>query len=144
MIIQSAKPKDIPSILIIEHLSFSHPWTEQHFLYELNQNPFSFVFVALEGNTIIGYIDFWITFETGQINNVAVHPKLRNKGIGRLLIKDALGRMEQGGCERITLEVRVSNIPAIRLYESFGFKILLTKEKYYEDQEDAFFMEKIL
>jgi [ribosomal protein S18]-alanine N-acetyltransferase len=144
MIIQSAKPKDIPSILIIEHLSFSHPWTEQHFLYELNQNPFSFVFVALEGNTIIGYIDFWITFETGQINNVAVHPKLRNKGIGRLLIKDALRRMEQGGCERITLEVRVSNIPAIRLYESFGFKILLTKEKYYEDQEDAFFMEKIL
>jgi ribosomal-protein-alanine N-acetyltransferase len=144
MIIQSAQPKDIPSIQIIEHLSFSHPWTEQHFLYELTQNPYAFVFVAREGDIILGYIDFWITFETGQINNVAVHPQLRQKGIGRLLIQDAIGRMQQGGCERITLEVRVRNRSAIQLYESFGFKILLTKQKYYEDQEDAFFMEKIL
>ncbi len=144
MIIQPAHQNDIPSILVIEQLSFSHPWTKQHFLYEIEQNPFAFMFVAREGDHILGYIDFWITFETGQVNNVAVHPQLRKKGIGRLLIADAMNRMHRGGCQRVTLEVRVSNASAIRLYESFGFKTLLTKEKYYEDQEDALFMEKVL
>jgi [ribosomal protein S18]-alanine N-acetyltransferase len=144
MNLRKATIHDLPSILAIEKSSYTDPWTEDHFKYELLENPFASFFVAEEKKIIVGYIDLWKTFEIGQINNLAVVLPLRGKGIGRMLIVEAMNYLLKTGCTHITLEVRVSNAIAIRLYTSLGFKILLTKPQYYQDGEDAFFMQCVL
>jgi ribosomal-protein-alanine N-acetyltransferase len=144
MIIRPATDMDLSAIIAIENVSFDAPWTLDHFRYELHQNPFSFVFVAVEEDQLLGYIDWWITFEIGQVNNLAVHPNLRGKGIGNLLLRDALTRFNEAQCERVVLEVRVSNFEAISLYERVGFKKRHVKEHYYENGEDAWAMELVL
>jgi ribosomal-protein-alanine N-acetyltransferase len=71
-----------------------------------------------------------------------VIPTLKRKGIGQILLLDALKRIEAEGCIQITLEVRISNVAAQTLYHKHGFHILLTKPNYYADGEDAYLMEK--
>lgn len=144
MIIRPVTKKDLPAILEIEKASFSSPWHEDHFLYELQKNPYAFVFAAIEENVLIGYVDWWHTFEVGQLNNLAVHPALRGKGIGKMLLIDTLNRMKQAGCQRCVLEVRVHNEVAIHLYEQHGFKKTHMKKQYYENGEDAWAMECII
>jgi [ribosomal protein S18]-alanine N-acetyltransferase len=142
MIIRPATLLDLPTLLAIEKVAFPSPWTEEHFRYELEKNPYAFVMVAMINDQIVGYLDFWITFQQAQINNLAVLPSLKRKGIGQILLKDALTRIESAYCQQVTLEVRVSNLPAQTLYLKHGFKILLTKPHYYADGEDAYLMEK--
>jgi ribosomal-protein-alanine N-acetyltransferase len=144
MIIRPANVNDIKSMLQIEQAVFPSPWTDKHFLYELKDNPYAFVMVAEANDMVIGYVDFWITFQQAQINNLAVHPQLQRKKIGTTLFQDALQRIQSAGCDRITLEVRVSNVAAQRLYRRDGFKMILTKKGYYDNGEDAFLMEKVL
>lgn len=144
MRIRPAHVEDLTMIQKIENLSFSSPWTDTHFRYELNENPYASLLVAEAEGHIIGYIDFWITFQQAQINNLAVIPTLRQQGIGHLILTDAIERIQQSGCESITLEVRVSNQIAQKLYAKFGFKVLIKKPHYYADGEDALFMEKRL
>lgn len=144
MTIRPATQADLPMILNIEKLSFASPWTEAHFQYELQENPYAYVLVAKAEGHLVGYIDFWITFQQAQINNLAVAPTLRQHGIGKMILLDAMDRIKKANCESITLEVRVSNHIAQQLYRKQGFQILLTKPKYYADGEDAYLMEKRL
>lgn len=144
MIIRPATKDDLPAILRIESVTFDAPWTKAHFLYELEKNPFSFLFVAVEEGHLVGYVDWWKTFEVGQLNNLAVAGPLRGKGIGRILLKDTLQRMKEAGCETAMLEVRVSNKAAIALYQSEGFQNSHRKPHYYENGEDAWAMIKTL
>jgi ribosomal-protein-alanine N-acetyltransferase len=144
MTIRPATVNDIKFMLQIEQAVFPSPWTNKHFLYELKENPYAFVMVAEVNQIVVGYIDFWITFQQAQINNLAVHPQLQRKKIGSTLLQDALQRIQSAGCDRITLEVRVSNLAAQRLYQRDGFKMILTKKGYYDNGEDAFLMEKVL
>jgi ribosomal-protein-alanine N-acetyltransferase len=144
MIIRPATVNDMKSMLQIEQAVFPSPWTDKHFLYELKENPYAFVMVAEVNQIVVGYVDFWITFQQAQINNLAVHPQLQRKKIGTTLLQDALQRIQSAGCDRITLEVSVSNVAAQRLYRRDGFKMILTKKGYYDNGEDAFLMEKVL
>ncbi len=142
MKIRPATLQDLSTMLKIETVSFLSPWTETHFMYELKENPYAYVFVAEAEGYVVGYIDFWITFQQAQINNLAVLPTLRKQGIGNVILMDALERIKHAGCESITLEVRVSNLIAQKLYEKHGFKKLIKKTRYYADGEDAWLMEK--
>jgi ribosomal-protein-alanine N-acetyltransferase len=142
MIIRPATMLDLPILLAIERLAYASPWTEEHFRYELEKNPYASVMVAVIDDKVIGYLDFWITFQQAQINNLAVIPSLKRKGIGQILLLDGLKRIEAEGCIQITLEVRISNVAAQTLYQKHGFKTLLTKPQYYADGEDAYLMEK--
>jgi ribosomal-protein-alanine N-acetyltransferase len=144
MKIRPATSQDLDVILQIENDTFDSPWTREHFLYELNENPFSFLFIAEENGYIVGYVDWWKTFEVGQLNNLAVVRPLRGKGIGRTLLSDTLRRMKEAGCERSILEVRVSNQTAIGLYTSMGYSKSHLKKQYYENGEDAWSMIKEL
>lgn len=142
MIIRPMKLSDMPKVLDIENVSFLAPWTESQFLYELQENPFSSVFVAEEQGHILGFIDFWITFDSGCINQIAVIPALRQKGIASILLEDALKRLSEQGVKTVTLEVRTHNQKAIKLYEKFGFIVKLVKKAYYDNGDDALYMEK--
>lgn len=142
MIIRPMKISDMPKVLDIECVSFLAPWNESQFLYELKENPFCSIFVAEEKGHILGFIDFWITFDSGCINQIAVIPALRQKGIASILMEDALKRLAGQGVRSVTLEVRTKNAAAIKLYEKFGFSGKLIKKAYYDNGDDALYMEK--
>ena len=79
--------------------------------------------------------------DEGHITNVAVRPEFRRKGFARKLLQDLIDHARTSGIKSLTLEVRVSNLPAIRLYESFGFKVEGRRKQYYADnREDALIM----
>jgi ribosomal-protein-alanine N-acetyltransferase len=144
MIVRPMELKDLDAVLALERDSFHEPWTEQHFRYELNENPYGFTFIAEQEGIILGFINFWIMFEQATINQIAVVPKFRHKGIGATLIIDALGRMKKAGVSQINLEVRVSNKIAQDFHQKFEFKEALKKSRYYHDGEDALLMVRAL
>lgn len=87
---------------------------------------------------VIGYGGLWHIMEEGHITNIAIDPAHRNKGYGKFLMKAIMAESSRLGIDYMTLEVRVSNLPAIKLYESLGFISSGIRPKYYSDnQEDA-------
>lgn len=134
---------DIDQVLMIEQDSFSHPWRGEHFLNELS-SPHSFPAVALLNGHICGYICLMSLFEESQILDIAVVRKQRGKGVATLLLKHAVAVATEHKAEVMLLEVRASNMDAIKLYQRFGFFITGKRANYYENSEDALLMEKLL
>ena len=88
-----------------------------------------------------GYIGLWRILDEGPITNIAIDPEYRGRKLGSTLFKYAIDEMKSAGTNSFTLEVRESNRVAIRLYESFGFKMAGRRKNYYQDnQEDALLM----
>ncbi|MCH5172211.1 MAG: ribosomal protein S18-alanine N-acetyltransferase [Erysipelotrichales bacterium] len=142
MLIRPMKEEDLDKVLAIENTSFISPWNKEQFLYELNENPYAVLMVADYEGIICGFIDFWITFDVAQLNQIAVHEALRRKGIGEVLLKDMINRVSDQEVTKITLEVRTHNEKAISLYKKHGFKEELIKKHYYDNGDDAIFMIK--
>ncbi|MCF0116708.1 MAG: ribosomal protein S18-alanine N-acetyltransferase [Bacilli bacterium] len=142
MIIRSMEEKDLAAVLDINAISFISPWTQQQFLYEMKENEFAHLFVADYDGIVIGYIDFWITFDSGCINHIAVLPNLKRRGVGTILLTDAIARMTNAGVSNITLEVRHHNESAINFYKRHGFKEVCVKKSYYDNGDDAIYMMK--
>jgi len=134
---------DLDEVLAIEHASFPSPWKREHFLQEIHSH-LSFPFVAVCEGSVIGYVCLMSLFEEAQIMDIAVAPEHRAKGVGRMLLEQAIAVAREKGAERLVLEVRQSNVPAIRLYEYFGFVEYFVRKGYYEGKEDALLMEKAL
>ncbi len=125
----------IRSVSELETLCFSDPWSADALAEELN-NPCARFLVALENDTVVGYLGCHHIADEGFIANVAVHPAHRRQGIGRKLVAAAI---EQGHTlSRLTLEVRESNAAAITLYRSLGFIKDGTRPRFYtHPTEDA-------
>ena len=136
------KEEDLDEILEIEEENFLLPYQKKDFLYELNNNPFSNFYVVKEDGDIKGYIIFWITFDSSTLCKIAVKNGEKNKGFAGFLLKNAEFLLKNNDVEFMTLEVRVSNYKAINFYKKHGFSTILTKEKYYENGEDAYYMMK--
>ena len=135
--------EDIEQIVLIENELYTKPWKRKDFEYELNDNPFAFYLKMVnESQEIMGYIGFWIKFEQAEITKVSIAKKFQGYKLSKLLMADAEKRIRLAGCENITLEVRTSNVKAIHLYQSFGYQIVTTRVKYYENGEDAYLMLK--
>lgn len=141
MRIRPMTEQDLEKVLQIENESFISPWNLEQFQYELKENPYAILLVADYEGVICGFIDFWVTFDVAQLNQIAVLPSLRKKGIGTVLLQDMLNRVEPL-VNKITLEVRIHNENARKLYEKFGFKEELVKKSYYDNGDDAIFMIK--
>ena len=130
--------EDLPRILEMEKLLFPEsPWPEYEFIYELESNPFSTLLVYEEDSKVLGYIDWWITYEQAQLANIAVDQAAWGRGIGSTLMNVCINDAVKNGCEVISLEVRVSNARAIALYEKYGFIKAAVRKNYYENGEDA-------
>lgn len=118
------------------------PWTAEQFHEELSLD-FSRTFIAYAGGDAAGFVNMWLTPPMAIINNIAVLPQFRRRGIAHALIDTAIG--ECGECSSLTLEVRTSNAAAIKLYESLDFSQVGRRRDFYENpREDAFIMTKFM
>ena len=129
---------DIDAILAVEEASFTNPWTREMYLAELQNEGVSYLFVAREEDRLIGFCSFWRVFDELHINNLAVDPAYRRRGVAASLLTRVLAEAPRLGATRALLEVRRSNSEARRLYERFGFAIAGTRRHYYtQPVEDA-------
>lgn len=129
--------RHIPKILEIEAVSQSAPWSEDSFRRELAKEGGVFL-VAEDGTGVQGYVGAWLIADELHIITVAVRPESRREGIGRKLVVECLLHGQEMGAKCATLEVRVSNDAAIKLYESLGFQDFGRRKGYYTDnKEDA-------
>jgi len=136
-----AELKHVDAIHVIECECFPDPWSRKSFESEINEKH-SYLFVAVDENeTVLGFASMWHIVNEGQICNIAVSPKFRSCGVGTRLLEKLIsiaGEMDMIG---LTLEVRVSNTPAINLYKKYGFKQEGLRKNYYENPtEDAIIM----
>jgi [ribosomal protein S18]-alanine N-acetyltransferase len=129
---------DLPKVLAIERRAFPTPWSLSMFVLELSK-PSGICLAAPAGPQLQGYLICARYDQAYHLMNIAVEPALRRRGIARALI-DAM--IERAGIDaNFTLEVRVSNAGAIALYESYGFRGVGTRRRYYADTgEDAIIM----
>ncbi|HHV34305.1 MAG TPA: ribosomal protein S18-alanine N-acetyltransferase [Syntrophomonadaceae bacterium] len=134
------KKDDIDQVLLIEQCSFPAPWAKKAYLGEL-ENKFARYFVILDKGRIIGYAGMWIFAGESHITTIAVHPDYRSRGYGRMLMMALIEYSKGHNAGTMVLEVRESNISAINLYSSLGFKRIGLRRNYYiETQEDAIVM----
>jgi ribosomal-protein-alanine N-acetyltransferase len=135
---------DLPEVMEIDRLSFPTPWSRRSFDYELNDNPASCLRVAeIRGNApgIAGFAGLWMLLDEAHISTLAVHPDLRWRGIGGMLLRDVIEQALGLDASLVTLEVRESNQAAIQLYRNHGFEAVGRRVRYYKDnQEDAILM----
>ena len=135
-----ASNNDLDLLVDLEKKYFKSPWTKEQYYREINENEFSKNVVLIENNHIVGYINYWIIFDQATINKIFILEEKRKFGYGQKLIDYAIEDIKKNDCINVTLEVRVSNLSAIKLYEKNNFKIILRKKEYYSDKEDAFYM----
>jgi len=141
------RPADLSEVMAIESLSFSEPWTEEMFLHELSSNRIAEVVVARvegrSGSRIAGFLCAWIVSGELHINNIAVDPGYRRRGVASQLLEETLRRAKARGAEAGYLEVRASNDAAQAMYEQYGFKVAGRRRHYYDHpREDAILMRK--
>jgi ribosomal-protein-alanine N-acetyltransferase len=113
------------------------------FLSELNTNPYANYYVMEEDGQIIAYVGLWVIYEKAQITTIAVKSNYRGLKYSKVLMNFVDNLCVKNNVDQISLEVRVSNIKAINLYEGFGFKMSGIRKDYYQDNhEDAYLMVK--
>ncbi len=155
---------DIPAVMVIERRSFPNPWPESAYYYELRFGRDSRFYTLqfctpeeepnrtgwwswLRGllqpekpSTILGYVGLRLHNRQVHISTIAIDPDWQGRGLGKLLLLQALEKATQYGAQRVTLEVRPSNHTAWSLYTTLGFVKTGVHPGYYRDGEDAWLM----
>jgi [ribosomal protein S18]-alanine N-acetyltransferase len=131
--------EQIDDVMAIEHESFTNPWTREMHLAEHEHRGVSFCYVARGADgEIAGFCSFWRVVDELHVNNLAVRPALRRRGVASALLRHILEEGARLGAVRATLEVRRSNQAARILYEKFGFSVSAVRQAYYtQPVEDA-------
>lgn len=126
----------------LEKLCFSGPWSENSIRAELT-NPLSLWLVALDGTHVVGYVGSQSVLGESDMMNIAVHEDYRGRGIAVALVQKLIAILRENGNYQLTLEVRISNEPAKRLYEKLGFLEAGRRPNYYHNpKEDALILRK--
>lgn len=141
VLIRPMRLEDLEAVVTIERLSFTLPWSERAYRYELTENAAARLWVAEEAGQVVGMLVLWLILDEAHIATLAVHPAHRQRGIARRLLLQALRSAGQEGARQAFLEVRQSNLAAQRLYQQLGFEISGRRPRYYRDNnEDALLM----
>ena len=136
------EPLDLAQVLEIERRCFPSPWQRAHFLHEMQFNPRAFLRRLRSGQRVLAYACMWQLPQELRINNIAVHPDHRRRGLAAILLGRVLQEGREMGCKRATLEVRPSNLAALALYRKHGFAEVGRRVNYYADEgEDAILMQ---
>ena len=135
--IRRASEHDVGGITAIENRVFRHPWNKDQIQQELKQENGKLVYVKIE-EKIMGYIMVRVVKNEAQILNIAIDLPFQHRGYGKKLLQHTLH--ELGTETDVFLEVRVSNLPAIKLYSEFNFEEIGVREQYYSNGENAIVM----
>ena len=133
---------DLDRVLEIENLCFKAPWGRDDLYREINDNKLAVMQVITINDLVVGFCDYWNTFDSGTICQIAIHPDYQHQKLGSKLLEEVLKDAKAKKTRTLTLEVRASNIKAINFYKKYGFVITLVKEAYYSNGEDAIYMIK--
>ena len=137
--VRTLEEADLDEVLEIEQASFANPWTREMFRQDIRNVgvAYGYVLRAPDGRAA-AFCTTWVVVDELHINNLAVHPDYRGRGLGRALLEFVLRLWSELGASHATLEVRRSNEVAINLYRSLGFTVAGTRRNYYtEPVEDA-------
>ena len=140
--ITKMEASDIENVSILEAEAYGdHHWSKSAFYDELQNNLAKYYVAKTPDGELVGYAGTWHIIDEGHITTIAVRKEYLRKHIGEAIILKILEDCYANGIKYLTLEVRVSNEPAIRLYEKYGFQSLGTRKGYYQDNnEDALIM----
>jgi ribosomal-protein-alanine N-acetyltransferase len=137
---------DLAQVHAIDVQSFSMPWPLSSYRYELLENPASLQWVAEACSPdgacqVVGMIVVWLILDEAHIATIAVQADHRGRGIGRVLLAQALQASIRKGAHMATLEVRAGNQVAQEFYRGFEFEVVNRRPRYYRDNnEDALIM----
>lgn len=135
--------QDIEAVFFLEKECFPDPWSQKSLRDTLREDRCCML-AAEAGDTLCGYLNATYLFEELNLNRIAVLPAFRRQGVGSALLQTLVDFCTERRLTRLTLEVRASNLPAQRLYESFGFHPLGQRKNFYQNPpEPAVIMEKI-
>lgn len=142
-VIRRARPEDLEQIYRLEQACFPTPWSYEMLYSDICDNEITVYCVIEEQGKLIGYGGMWIILDEAHITNVCVLPEKRRQGYATKLMDELAGIASGLGADNMTLEVRVSNEEALKLYEKCGFHIQGVRKKYYSNNgEDAYIMWK--
>ena len=140
--IREMKAQDVPQIAELERICFSDPWSAQSIATELD-NSLSCWLVATDGEKVVGYVGSQTVLDGSDMMNIAVAPDFRREGLAEALVNALIDCLRQRKSRCLILEVRVSNTPAITLYEKLGFVEIGRRKNYYRNpKEDALILRK--
>lgn len=142
IVIKSMEKTDVDGVIGIEEKAYGeHHWSKESFLNELSNDLARYYSAFDENGNLVGYAGCWQILEEVHITNIAVSVDHRRMGVGNKLLQKIIDDCYENKAKYITLEVRVSNTPAISLYEKYGFKSLGVRKGYYQNNnEDALIM----
>jgi ribosomal-protein-alanine N-acetyltransferase len=141
LLIETMRLEDLDEVQAIEQASFSTPWPSNAYRSELMTNRLASYLVARIDGRIVGYGGMWLMVDEAHITTFAIHPGWRRQRIGERLLLAFLDLARDRHAREATLEVRLSNLAARRLYEKYGFRPVGLRPRYYSDNnEDALIM----
>ena len=141
--VRIAKSSDLDDIYELDVQTFAMPWSKEALSYDILENDNAFVIVAEYEGEFAGYADIWTVLDEADLNSIAVRVDFRRKGIGDAIMLAMIEMLSANGVATINLEVRVSNMPAIKLYKKYGFNECGVRPGYYLDNgEDALIMKR--
>jgi ribosomal-protein-alanine N-acetyltransferase len=141
LLVAPMRIEDLPEVHAIERASFTSPWPPNAYRSELETNRLASYLVAKIDGRVVGYGGMWLMVDEAHITTFAVHPAWRRQRIGERLLLAFLDLALDRRAHEATLEVRLSNLAARRLYEKFGFRPVGLRPRYYsDDNEDALIM----
>ena len=131
---------DADAVAALESECFAMPWSREDFWRETRNELAEYIVGEMNGQ-VVAYAGAWVSFDQAEVMHVAVARELRGQGVGTLLFGALTEAVKRRGAKSITLEVRPSNVAAIKLYESFGLRSVGRRKGYYLDNgEDALIM----
>ena len=132
---------DLDAVHAIERASFAVPWPDDAYRNEIRTNRLATYVVARLGEEIVGFAGLWIMVDEAHVTTFAVDPRWRRRGVGERMLLALLDLAVARRAREATLEVRLSNLPARKLYEKHGFRPVGIRVRYYSDNgEDALIM----
>lgn len=127
----------LDEVLEIEKQSYPNPWGYYSFYSEITSNKINHYLTSNYQGKIIGYAGIWIIIDEGHITNLAVAPDYRRRGVGELLLRHLIATCEKCNVKTITLEVREKNLPALSLYQKYGFKQKGIRKNHYPETAES-------
>lgn len=132
---------DLDEVAVIERVSFAAPWPTSAYTTELTTNRLARYVGARVDGVLVGFGGIWLMVDEAHVTTMAVLPTHRRSGIATMILLELLQEARRGGARLATLDVRVSNLDAQRLYQAFGFAEVGRRIRYYDDNgEDALVM----